>query len=166
MFSKAASGKWIGVLNDYDLSSTQEDGPSGNERTGTVPFMAIALLSPAAIEGKVEHLYWHDAESLIWVLIWVCLRYEDGKFRSNLNRPLDAWLKVDASECRKKKNDFMLWGCHIAEPSPSHKSHWEVALSCLTHVFSMYGPRRRAAPEDEYVYKTWLVAEVEPWLLE
>ena len=61
------------------LSSTQQDGPSGNERTGTIPFMAIDLLEKEAIQGKVQHLYQHDAESLIWVLAWVCLRYEDGK---------------------------------------------------------------------------------------
>ncbi|KAG2351922.1 hypothetical protein BDR07DRAFT_975287 [Suillus spraguei] len=29
------NGQWIGVLNDYDLSSIERDGPSGKERTGT-----------------------------------------------------------------------------------------------------------------------------------
>ncbi|KAG0694107.1 hypothetical protein DFH29DRAFT_1006643 [Suillus ampliporus] len=62
---------WIGVLNDYDLSSTQNHSPSGRERTGTVPFMALDLLTKQAIAGEVEHLYQHDAESLIWVLGWV-----------------------------------------------------------------------------------------------
>ncbi|KAG0694105.1 hypothetical protein DFH29DRAFT_838758, partial [Suillus ampliporus] len=70
---------WIGVLNDYDLSSTQNHSPSGRERTGMVPFMALDLLTKKAIAGEVEHLYQHDAESLIWVLGWVCLRYEGGK---------------------------------------------------------------------------------------
>jgi len=32
----------VGVLNDYDLSSTK-DIPIGRERTGTVPFMALDL---------------------------------------------------------------------------------------------------------------------------
>ncbi|KAG2104723.1 uncharacterized protein F5147DRAFT_263091 [Suillus discolor] len=37
-------GKRIGVLNDYDLSSLANDsGSRGNERTGTVPFMALDL---------------------------------------------------------------------------------------------------------------------------
>ncbi|KAG2079136.1 hypothetical protein BDR04DRAFT_961306, partial [Suillus decipiens] len=53
-------GKFIGVLNDYDLSSFKRDGPSGLERTGTIPFMAIDLLTPEAIAGEVEHLYAHD----------------------------------------------------------------------------------------------------------
>ncbi|KAG2062874.1 hypothetical protein BDR04DRAFT_946288, partial [Suillus decipiens] len=64
-------GQYLGVLNDYDLSSFKRDGPRGLERTGTVPFMAANLLTPAAIAGKVEHVYAHDAESLIWVLTWV-----------------------------------------------------------------------------------------------
>ncbi|KAG2052904.1 hypothetical protein BDR06DRAFT_914512, partial [Suillus hirtellus] len=71
-------GQYIGVLNDYDLSSFNRDGPRGLERTGTVPFMAADLLTPDGVAGKVEHLYAHDAESLIWVLTWVCLRYKEG----------------------------------------------------------------------------------------
>ncbi|KAG2142352.1 hypothetical protein DEU56DRAFT_720492, partial [Suillus clintonianus] len=63
------NGKWVAVLNDYDLSSILRDhGPRGNERTGTVPFMAINLLRPNA---RVTHLYQHNAESFIWVLVWV-----------------------------------------------------------------------------------------------
>jgi hypothetical protein len=46
--------------------------------TGTVPFMAIELLTQEAIEGKVKHMYRHDAESFIWVLTWVCLHYRVG----------------------------------------------------------------------------------------
>jgi hypothetical protein len=159
---KAADGKWSGVLNDYDLSSTQLDGPSGNERTGTIPFMAIEFLSPKAIEGKVEHLYRHDAESLIWVLTWVCLRYEDGKLRSN--RPLDAWLKEDANGCRKKKNDFLNVGRWDSQPSPSHESNWALVQSCLNHLTSFYGAYPSPTLEDESVFETWLQAEVEPLL--
>ncbi|KAG2034118.1 hypothetical protein BDR03DRAFT_802349, partial [Suillus americanus] len=67
-----SNGQWIGVLNDYDLSSIQCDGPSSHERIGTVQFMAIDLPEGDALEGKVTHLYRHDAESLVWVLVWVC----------------------------------------------------------------------------------------------
>jgi len=108
MVYKNANGEWTGVLNDYDLSSTRQDGPSGNERTGMVPFMTIDLLREQALEVTVENLYQHDTESLIWVLAWVCLRYEDGKLRHN--RPLNEWLKADAKQCREKNNDFILVG--------------------------------------------------------
>jgi len=72
MFYQDSKGEMVGVLNDYDLSSTNTAW-SGREHTGMVPFMAIDLLSPEAMSGNVEHLYQHDAESFIWVLTWVCL---------------------------------------------------------------------------------------------
>jgi hypothetical protein len=94
MVYKTSDGRYIGVLNDFDLSSTR-DTPSGQERTGTVPFMALRLLKKDAIEGKVQHLYQHDAESFLWVFAWVCLRYEGGRLLRK-GRPLDEWLKLDA----------------------------------------------------------------------
>jgi hypothetical protein len=118
--------------------------------------MAIDLLREQALEGKVENLYRHDAESLIWVLGWVCLRYEDGKLRRH--RPLDEWLKADAKQCTEKKNDFILVGRHDVHPSPSHEAAWDVAQSCLAHIaFMLVLPQR---PKGEYVFSTWLEVEV------
>ena len=68
-------GKIVGVLNDFDLASTQET-TTGTERTGTVPFTALALLRDEALQGNVIRAYEHDTESFIWVLIWISLRYE------------------------------------------------------------------------------------------
>ncbi|KAF9236381.1 hypothetical protein BU15DRAFT_31016, partial [Melanogaster broomeanus] len=63
----------VGVLNDYDLASLANGkSPLGNERTGTIPFMAIDLLEPDGQDGKVKHLYRHDMESFIWVFVWIC----------------------------------------------------------------------------------------------
>ena len=163
MVYKNANNEWIGVLNDYDLSSTQQDGPIGNERTGTIPFMAIDLLTDGAIESKVEHLYRHDAESLIWVLAWVCLRYEDGKLRNN--RLLDEWLKADAKQCRKEKNDFILVGCHDVHPSPSHQFNWETARTCLYQVGLFYVEHPIYIPNEE-VFQTWLKAQIPLSILE
>ncbi|KAF9232204.1 hypothetical protein BU15DRAFT_35323, partial [Melanogaster broomeanus] len=57
----------VGVLNDYDLASlASQKNPLGNERTGTIPFMAIDLAADGQ-DGKVKHLYRHDMESFIWV---------------------------------------------------------------------------------------------------
>ncbi|KAG2363000.1 hypothetical protein BDR07DRAFT_1405681 [Suillus spraguei] len=101
-------GRFMSVLNDFDLSSIKQflssakNGPQGFERTGTVPFMSLHLLVPEAIAGQVEHMYYHDAESFIWVLTWICLRYDNGKLLRK-NRPLDDWLTVDAMGCHEKK---------------------------------------------------------------
>ncbi|KAF9241604.1 hypothetical protein BU15DRAFT_36436, partial [Melanogaster broomeanus] len=62
----------MGILNDFDLASlTTSDKPLGNERTGTIPFMAIHLLRQNGQDGKVKHLYRHDMESFIWAYIWL-----------------------------------------------------------------------------------------------
>jgi hypothetical protein len=130
-------GQFIGVLNDYDLSSLKRDGPSGLERTGTVPFMAVDLLTPEAIAGSVEHVYAHDAESFIWVLTWVCLRYEGGNLLSK-NRPLEELLKVDALVCAEKKAHLWLVGLSKLRPTESHKESWDLVKKCSAGVQSLY----------------------------
>jgi hypothetical protein len=56
-----------GVLNDWDLASLGEaDRQVGRERTGTIPFMAVDLL----LVGNVLHLYRHDVESFVWVVLY------------------------------------------------------------------------------------------------
>ncbi|KAG1733221.1 uncharacterized protein EDB91DRAFT_646737 [Suillus paluster] len=160
MVYKTSDGRWIGVLNDYDLSSTTHDGPSGNERTGTVPFMAIDLLTPAAINGEVEHLYRHDAESFIWVLTWVSLRYEGGELLSK-GRPLDDWLKVDATGCSKEKSHFLFVRLrdNTLRPSASHQENWTVARSCLLK-FASFFLGQTPALENEFVFQTWLLEKI------
>ncbi|KAG1767569.1 hypothetical protein EDD22DRAFT_296377 [Suillus occidentalis] len=126
--------------------------PSGLERTGTVPFMAIDLLSPVAIAGNVEHVYAHDAESFIWVLAWVCLRYENGQLLSK-NRPLEEWLKCDAAQCRKEKNNFVAVGLQDHHPSQSHKVSWDLVSNCLERIHSIYPPKSYRKLEDQLAFE-------------
>ncbi|RDB14858.1 hypothetical protein Hypma_016351 [Hypsizygus marmoreus] len=57
------------VLNDFDLATLRNPGTGANlQHCGTVQFMAIDLLRSG---NKIRHLYRHDLESFIWVLIWV-----------------------------------------------------------------------------------------------
>ncbi|KAG2753920.1 hypothetical protein P692DRAFT_201890489 [Suillus brevipes Sb2] len=99
--------------------------------------MAIKLLTKDAIEGKVKHLYQHDAESFIWVFAWVCLRYEEGRLLRK-GRPLDEWLKVGIETCRKEKNAFLLDHRDDMIPSQSHKKNWDIAQFCLDVLGSHY----------------------------
>ncbi|KAG2134182.1 uncharacterized protein EDB93DRAFT_849741 [Suillus bovinus] len=153
-------GRFISVLNDFDLSSIKrflssvEDAPKGFERTGTVPFMSLKLLVPDAIAGKVEHVYCHDAESFIWVLAWVCLRYGNGKLLRK-NRPLDEWLTVDAQGCYKEKMAF-LGSVLSMHPTPSHQKNFDVARQCLGLVYGSIGPFPYVPMDDEEVFRTWL----------
>jgi hypothetical protein len=148
-------GRFIGVLNDYDLSSFKRDGPSSLERTGTVPFMAVSLLTSEAMAGKVEHVYAHDAESFIWVLTWVCLRYEDGKLLSK-NRPLEEWLKVDALRCAEQKAHFLLMGLSTRRPSESHKASWDLVKKCLLVIHSLYPPSGYCELADQLAFELLL----------
>ncbi|KAJ7592603.1 hypothetical protein C8J56DRAFT_761228, partial [Mycena floridula] len=85
-----------GVLNDYDLAVFLPDEPSPAPRrtpTGTMPFMALELLSKKGWNGNVRRLYRHDLESFAWVLLWICARFRDGKeVRSG---PLERFLTND-----------------------------------------------------------------------
>ncbi|KAG1869234.1 hypothetical protein C8R48DRAFT_700775 [Suillus tomentosus] len=161
-------GRFMSVLNDFDLSSIKrslssiQHIPRGFERTGTVPFMALDLLTPEAIAGEVEHMYRHDAESFIWVLTWVCLRYEEGKLLSK-GRPLDEWLTVDALGCAEKKSQFMFKGIgskNLRTPI-SHSVSWKVAKKCLKMVYIQDGALSDfTSTNDEEVFQTWLQQHV------
>jgi len=51
---------------DYAVVVTAQDTSGIPERTGTYPFIAIAIL-----QGKGTHRYRHDLESFLYVLLWV-----------------------------------------------------------------------------------------------
>ncbi|KAG1730088.1 hypothetical protein EDB19DRAFT_2012287 [Suillus lakei] len=123
-------GKRMGVLNDYDLSSLADvQGPLGNERTGTVPFMALELLSAKAQRGEVKHLYRHDLESFMWVFIWLCLSYRDGALLPADLRPLDEWARLNAVACGEKKDFFLR---HMPDyPAHLEPRIWRFLVQCV-----------------------------------
>ncbi|KAI9460388.1 hypothetical protein HD554DRAFT_2133436 [Boletus coccyginus] len=77
---KVEGGRVAGVLVDFDLA-TIVDSVTGNERTGTIPFMALHLSRNRGLACEIKHFYAYDAESFIWVLVWICLCYDDGELR-------------------------------------------------------------------------------------
>ena len=69
-----------GVLTDFDLSILQwEPRVIGTDRTGTIPFMALDLLTAEYWSGLVKRYYYHELESFTWVLPYVCLCYQNGQ---------------------------------------------------------------------------------------
>ncbi|KAG2341852.1 hypothetical protein BDR05DRAFT_1060717 [Suillus weaverae] len=124
-------GKLMGVLNDYDLSSLANDsGPRGNECTGTVPFMALDLLTAEAQRGEVKHLYRHDLESFMWCFAWIAMRYENGALLPAGSRPFDEWATLNALTCGMKKYYFQ---CHVEVPAHSHINPllWSFIVDCF-----------------------------------
>ncbi|KAG2096070.1 uncharacterized protein F5147DRAFT_778431 [Suillus discolor] len=126
-------GKRIGVLNDYDLSSLADDpGPRGNERTGTVPFMALDLLTKEGQRGEVKHVYRHDVESFMWCFAWISLRYKNGVILPPRLRPLDEWATLGAVTCGREKL-FFLNNMTASAPSQSDIDGvtWDFLVDCF-----------------------------------
>ncbi|KAG2072831.1 hypothetical protein BDR04DRAFT_1096036 [Suillus decipiens] len=141
-------GKRIGVLNDYDLSSLAgAPGPRGNERTGTVPFMALELLTEKGQRGEVKHLYRHDLESFMWCFAWISLRYKEGVLLPRGLRPFDDWAKLDAVTCRKEKMVFQT-DREVPPRLPKDPLMWEFINDCFdlldAHGFNQRTQRRLA----------------------
>ncbi|KAH7891046.1 hypothetical protein F5I97DRAFT_124292 [Phlebopus sp. FC_14] len=142
---RIVNGKIVGVLNDFDLASLG-GGVTGTERTGTVPFMALDLLTEKALRGEVMHLYEHDAESFIWVLTWISLRYSNGQPMKN--KALDKWLIVDAVTCMKEKLYFLRQSRDLLDnkdypPGKGHERHLWMAQVYLSSIQSIHAARNR-----------------------
>ncbi|KAG2136595.1 uncharacterized protein EDB93DRAFT_1330816 [Suillus bovinus] len=146
-------GQFLSVINDFDLSSIKQflppikEAPRGFERTGTVPFMSLKLFTHNAITGQVEHLYYHDAESFICVLTWICLRYENGKLL-RWGRPLDGWLIEDALACYKKKTSYLARADEIC-PTQSHERNFKVVMRRLKVIHEQHETPYRSNDSKE-----------------
>lgn len=70
-------GQVVGILNDFDLAAIMYPGArfpprSGWQRTGTIAFMAMDLLSN--VDGQLPRWYRHDFESFSWCLMWKMMK--------------------------------------------------------------------------------------------
>ena len=140
-----------GVLNDYDLAHLDgETRPTDTERTGTIPFMALDLLTEEAWAGHVTRQYRHDCESFAWVLLWICCRYDKGGEISN--PPLNQINTLDFCECYMRK--MVIVEHLIRKPShtlipvatPSYEPYWSTAIALL--CYSVKGRQRRVFDEE------------------
>ena len=116
------TGEVIGVLADFDLSSLKANTSRNTERTGTVPFMALDLLSTKALAGEVEHDYGHEAEAYFWVGVYDTACYNYGH---TVNSEVPArWNSLGAIAMREKKTDYLAnLGEHDA--TSSQKDVWK-----------------------------------------
>ncbi|KAJ8517264.1 hypothetical protein ONZ45_g5537 [Pleurotus djamor] len=99
-----SKGKPIGILGDWDLSTVLKNGvvprSAAKHRTGTQPFMAVDLLADA----PPPHLYRHDLESFLWVLLWAMVNYDlKGHRRIPKDHPLSAWESDTTSNSKSKR---------------------------------------------------------------
>lgn len=173
-------GKVVGVLNDWDLA---RDGRATGmiiaplERIGTVPFMALDLLTRY---GKTGHRYRHDQEALVWVLAWLFINYDKGHSLTSgmFVEVLRSWSTDDHQTCAAKKIWFLeitLFEEEAQDPkdiaSETWRILWPLANSLLLNLSAMYSARRarllqaritngdpqaaRKEPLDEEVYSNF-----------
>ena len=115
----------VGVLTDWDLSTVLSFSSTPNtDHTGTKPFMALQLLSG----DTVVHMFRHDAESFIWLFLWVC-GCSDGSKKEVLVAPYKVWRKLDMLACKKDRGAFLAnVGLEDIKVSDHHASN---GLFCL-----------------------------------
>ena len=101
-----------GILNDFDLSTIMDPGidtppKSGQEHTGTKPFMALELLTEDGYSGNVQRRYRHELESFTWVLAWAAGCVSVNPIQEKIVAPFDGWVGVDHITVREKKMIFL-----------------------------------------------------------
>ena len=126
----------VGILNDFDLAKLSEQaGASGQDNTGTLPFMALDLLSESGLRGEIPRRYRHEAESFAWSLICLCLSTVEGPNGKNYTRdphPLLEWFQ-DWKPSRDSKLGLQ-WREHD-DPKVHLVHHNTKALARALHKF-------------------------------
>jgi len=113
-----------GVLIDHDLSRNPRHGVPGRDRTGAIPFRALALLSREYWHGNIERQYRHELEAFIWILPFVFLLYRNGE--SQQGTLVDPWMTPNYTDCIEKKSSFRFRALHSArwQCESSFVDHW------------------------------------------
>jgi len=143
----------VGVLNDFDLVQISGESFEGGRRTGTIAFMALDLLALEEVSRRYTRFYRHDVESLIWVLIWVCLSLEyNDDIPPSLHGPalhrqrdrLESWKNPLSSLSTRLK---VLTFTYQFEASNSYRRLWNLATQFIKCLNSWRG--NRAKPVDD-----------------
>ena len=93
--SPTETGKPVGIVNDYDLATWVDHSTTNDDRTGTIPFMAIDLLD-YGLEHRIPRLYRHDVESFVWVLAYITIAnidYKDCAIKISPPPGVRAWFR-------------------------------------------------------------------------
>ncbi|KAI0323642.1 hypothetical protein GY45DRAFT_1264272, partial [Cubamyces sp. BRFM 1775] len=99
---------------------------------GTIPFMAIDLLTEKGLDGRVAVLYRHDLESLIWVLIWVVCCYDNGKMVYTVPQGFHNWDVRNPLSCGEKKRAFLA----LEEPIQPASDDWGNGDKLALHLLN------------------------------
>ena len=144
----AKAGVPVGIINDFDLASWVDYSTTNNDRTGTIPFMAIDLLN-GGLDSRIPRLYRHDLESFCWVLAYVTVAKIDYKGCTIKISPLpgvDAWFKDDSkferrSHISSKRHFYSEYG--EEQGVSARYSRYLTTIQRITwYWFKFHEPRR------------------------
>lgn len=117
MFTRdPVTNRAIGVLNDWDLaipvnrSEYNVEKPTSQHRTGTATFMSLELLQDS--NRTIPHLYRHDLESFMWILIWCSFNFLfNGMEMPHTQRDeaIRDWVDIKWSSISKAKQQFLAY---------------------------------------------------------
>ncbi|KDQ10547.1 hypothetical protein BOTBODRAFT_115622 [Botryobasidium botryosum FD-172 SS1] len=152
-----------GIMNDWDLATIKDMPcmPLNAERTGTMPFMALELLTDAGWNGRLEHRYRHDSESFAWVLMWTLARFKDGK--EIPTPPLENWNSGDYEQCHNAK--LAIGTACPSPPSSCSTEHWNAARTLVAYWITFRttcSDNKIEEPVDQEVYSRVLQLKEPP----
>ena len=87
MYDASGTNDPMSIVNDFDLASWVNHPTTNNDRTGTIPFMAIDLLD-GRFDDRIPRLYRRDMESFVWVLAYITVANIEYKTRTIKISPL------------------------------------------------------------------------------
>lgn len=105
------------VLTDFDLSTMDRpERVSGNHQIGTIPFVALDLLSYADRKRYRRRCHHYELESFIWILAVVFLAYNNGE-RNPQDEFTKDWFTSGYRACSLQKLDFLITDLPSSFPS-------------------------------------------------
>ena len=111
MAEKTLDGEFHGILIDSDLAvhtdTLPDNGCSSLQCIGTLPFMAVELLT----DDPVVHHFQHDLESYFYILVWISAHYDEGGCRDHIHDVLSLWQTSSLEDIQVRKMRF------VAQPS-------------------------------------------------
>ena len=138
----------VGVVNDFDLATWVNHSTTNNDRTGTIPFMAIDLLN-GGLDRGIRREYRHDLESFSWILAFVSvaqIEYEGSKIKISPVQRVNTWFKDKDDEDRdlhvhSKQNFYMDYG-YKPSITDNYGDYYQI-IKRITRYWSRFHSSRR-----------------------
>ncbi|TFY81075.1 hypothetical protein EWM64_g2937 [Hericium alpestre] len=109
-FMRDEKGTPSSFLNDWDAAKPVPSDETyhmlaAHQRTGIVPFMAIDLLC----EDPPPHLYRHDLESFMYILIWCAIHFSlNGSQAQCIHKAVESWIHGTWATIGSQKGQFFV----------------------------------------------------------